>query len=70
MLRIMQVCVKFYLLDNIDLVNLEELYNQLENNYYELQKTLQSISSEKEYIANELDEQKKKSIALEVCRIL
>lgn len=63
----MQVCNKFYLLDNLDLVNLEELYNQLENNYYDLQKTLQSISSEKDYIANELDEQKKKSIALEVC---
>lgn len=66
MLKTILVTCLFYYLSGIELVNLEQLYHELENNYYDLQKALQTISDEKEYISKELDEQKKKANDLEV----
>lgn len=66
MLKTMLVTCLFYYVSGIELVNLEQLYHELENNYYDLQKALQTISDEKEYISKELDEQKKKANDLEV----
>ena len=53
----------------IDLINLEQLYHELENSYYELQQTLRSLSDEKEYVIKELEEQKTKRNQLEVCGV-
>lgn len=50
----------------LELVNLEQLYYELETKYYELQRSLQTISSEKEYALSQLEEQKKKANDLEV----
>ena len=66
MLKTIPVTCLFYYVSGIELVNLEQLYHELENNYYDLQKALQTISDEKEYISKELDEQKKKANDLEV----
>ena len=66
MLKTILVTCLFYYVSGIELVNLEQLYHELENNYYDLQKALQTISDEKEYITKELDEQKKKANDLEV----
>ena len=66
MLKTILVTCLFYYVSGIELVNLEQLYHELENNYYDLQKALQTISDEKEYISKELDEQKKKANDLEV----
>lgn len=53
---------------HLELINLEQLYYELETNYYELQKSLQTITSEKEYVLSQLEEQKKKANDLEVCK--
>ena len=70
MLKTILVTCLFYYVSGIELVNLEQLYHELENNYYDLQKALQTISDEKEYITKELDEQKKKANDLEVLYVV
>ena len=53
-------------LSSIDLVNLEQMYTELENNYYELQKTVDIIITEKNQITQELEAERARHDELKV----
>lgn len=47
-------------------VNMEQMYHDLENSFYELQKSMKSLKEGNEHLSTELDEERKKSVELEV----
>ena len=47
-------------------VNMEQMYHDLENSFYELQKIMKSLKEGNEHLSTELDEERKKSVELEV----
>ena len=50
----------------IDLINLEQTYHDLENNYFEIQKSLNSEIEERDRLRVEVEEERKKNGSLRV----
>lgn len=45
---------------------MEQMYHDLESSFYELQKSMKSLKEGNEHLSTELDEERKKSVELEV----
>ena len=45
---------------------MEQMYHDLENSFYELQKSMKSLKEGNEHLSMELDEERKKSLELGV----